>query len=60
MYTDMLEDIRDGSQSHTIINMIEFATIYMITLSKYNRNEKKRYYLRKTWVNVYTMTLRLL
>ena len=58
MYTDMLEDICDGSQSHPIINRIEAR--YRIRLNKGKRNVKERYYQRETWMNVYTRYFRLL
>ena len=58
--TDMLENIRDKSQSHPIINRRKCATRYVIILTKGNRNGKERYYQLKKWVNVYTRYLRLL
>ena len=41
--TEMLEDIRDGSQTHPNVNRREAHYIkYMIVLGKGNRNVKER------------------
>ena len=48
MSTEMLEDIRDGSQSQP--NVVKYA----ITLNKENRNGKERHDLRETGVKFYT------
>ena len=60
MSTDMLENICDGIQSHPSVNKRKSRYKYAIALYKDNRNGKERYYLRKTWVNVYTKCLILL
>ena len=36
--TEMLEDIRDGSQTHPNVNRIEAGYKYVIVLGKVNRN----------------------
>ena len=59
MSMDMLEDIRDGSQSHSSINSREECYIILDHIKKDNRNGKDCYYLRKKWVQVYTKCLRL-
>ena len=40
IYTDMLENIRDGSQSHPNVNGREDRLKYLIDLGKDNRNGK--------------------
>ena len=44
---EMLEDIRDGSQSHPNVNRIEARYKYVIVLNKDNRNGKEHKNLRK-------------
>ena len=46
--TNMLEDIRDGIQSHPNVNKIEARYKYVIVLDKDNRNVNERLKLRKT------------
>ena len=40
--TEMLEDIRDGSQTHPNVNIRESRYKYVIVLCKVNRNGKER------------------
>ena len=40
--TEMLEDIRDGSQTHPNVNKRKARYKYLIVLSKDNRNGKER------------------
>ena len=58
--TEMLEDIRDGSQTHLSVNKREARYKYVIVLGKDNRNGKYLYKLRETWVKFYKRHLRLL
>ena len=58
--TEMLEYIRDGSQTHPNVNRIEHVIKNVIVLSKDNWNGKERYKLREAWVKVYTRYFRLL
>ena len=49
MFTEMLEDISDGSQYHPNVNRREARYKYVIVLSKDNRNGKQRLKLIETW-----------
>ena len=51
--TEMLEDIRDGSQTHPNVNKRKARCKYVIVLSKGNRNGKERQKLRKAREKVY-------
>ena len=42
MSTEMLEEIRDGSQSRTSVNSIEACYKYVIVISKHKHNGKER------------------
>ena len=58
--TEMLEDIRNGSKSNTIVNKKYACYNIHDRIKKDNQNGKERYYLRETWVKVYTKCLKLL
>ena len=46
--TDMLEDICDGIKYHPRLNRRETRYKNVIALNKEKRNERERYYIRKT------------
>ena len=60
MSTDMLEDVRDGSQSRPIINRIYACYKIRDNLNKGEKNGKEHYYQHGKWVKFCTEYLRLL
>ena len=54
---EMLEDIRDRSQTHTNVQKKKHVIKYMIVLGKENRNGKERQKLCEAWEKVYTRYL---
>ena len=58
--TEMLEDIREGSQSHPNINKRESGYKICHRIRQRQSEWKGELKLGKTWVKVYTRCLRLL
>ena len=60
MSTDMLEDIRDGVQSHPIINSTEERYRICDSITQRQVECKGKLLSTQKWVNFYTRYLRLL